>query len=99
VNWWQLFLFISLVWCLGAGAAIAQVKVKNAIDPLPSGPRGDSSCAMVPFIAIVLWSAAKLVDHIVDPWGTNIVIAIHVVLALIFIYGIVWQSMRLKRSG
>jgi hypothetical protein len=97
VNWWQLFLFISLVWCLWSATLKARIDVENTIDPLPFGPRGETSCAMVPFLAIVLCSAAKLVDLIVGPWGTNVAIAIHVVLAVIFIYGIVRQWVRLKR--
>ena len=91
-------MFIAAVWCLWAAVNKSGIDVENAIALLPFGPRGDSSCAMVPFVATVLWGAAKIADLLADPWGTRVAVAIHVVLAVTFVGGIIHERVRLRRA-
>jgi hypothetical protein len=95
--WWLLLLIVFFVWCLWAAAAAAQVAVENARQALPGGHRrGISFVPVIPVFPLVFWGAAKLIDLVVDPWGTRIVASLHAVFAVILVASIVRDSMRLR---
>ena len=101
MRWWQLLLFLSVVWCLCVVAAVTGIRLKDALDPLPDGSRrGDSSCAMIPIPVMAFWGAAKFTDLFVDPWGTIVVASVHAAFAVALIASIVrdrWRLMRHRR--
>ena|SRR5260221_14484247 len=96
--WWILLILIFLVWCLYAVAAGMQVAVENAYRPLPSGPRGISVTPyfLCPFI---LWGAAKLIDLVLNPWGTTIFGWLHAAFAVVLLGSIFrdWRRLRAKK--
>ena len=99
LNWWQLFLFIAFVWYLAVAAIRAQLALKDATDPLPTGRRGDSLHAAATSAPIVMfWGAAMLVDTVADPWGTTVVVSIHVILAGLAITCIVARPLAIKAN-
>jgi hypothetical protein len=100
VNWWQLFVFVFLVWSLLGAVARSGDAVLDATDPRPYGRRGSSSCLVILVMVVTFWGAAKLVDLVIPPWGTIVVASIHVVLALVFVFFIVryrWELRRIQR--
>jgi len=95
--WWLLLLIVFFVWCLWAAAGAAQVAVENARHPLPDGQRrGMSFVPVIPVFPLVFWGAAKLIDLVVDPWGTRIVASLHAAFAIILVTSIVPDSMHLR---
>ena len=96
--WWLLLVFVFFVWCLWAVAATTRVAVENARRPVPNGrPRGMSPAPVIPVFPLVLWGAAKLTDHYIDPWGTIIIGSLHAVYAVILVVSIVRDCVRLAR--
>src|SRR5262249_35829962 len=97
--WWLLLLFVFLVWCLWAVAATMQVAVEDARHPLTDGKRrGMSPAPVIPVFPLALWGAAKLLDLIVDPWGTMIIGSLHAVYGVILVGSIVraWRHLYVR---
>jgi hypothetical protein len=97
MSWWLLLLFVFLVWCLWAAAAISQVAALNARHPLPDGhERGMTLVPVIPVMPLIFWGGAKLIDLIADPWGTMLVASFHALLAVLFVVSIARDIIRLR---
>jgi hypothetical protein len=97
MSWWLLLLFIFLVWCLWAAAAMAQVAVYNARNSIRNGDeRGLSLVPVIPVFPLLFWGAAKLIDLIADPWGTILVLSFHAIFAVVLVVSIARDTMRLR---
>ena len=95
--WWLLLLCLLLVWCLWAVAATMEVAVRDARRPLPDGRRrGMSPMPIFPVFPLAFWGVAKLIDLIMDPWGTTVIGSLHAGYAVILVCCIVrdWRQLR-----
>lgn len=86
-----LFLWILSVWCLWVAAASAQNAVRDVREPLPEGRRrGTSIIPVIPLYPAILWLVTRGIDKLVDPWGTALMVVLH----LIFAAALSWSLIR-----
>jgi hypothetical protein len=97
MSWWSSLLFVFLVWCLWAVAAAMQAAVQDARHPLPGGQRrGVSLTPVIPVFPLALWGGAQLMDLLVSPWGTTIIVSLHAGCAVILVASMVWAWWKLR---
>lgn len=84
-SWLMLALFF-LTWYLWAVAAAAQRLADYEARQVPPERRGGVSVfPALPLFPLMAWGAALLIDRIVPPWGSRVMVAIHLVLVALFL--------------
>ena len=97
MSWWFLILIIFLTWCLWALATMLQKAAVDAINKVPKDRRGGVSIALViPLFPLLLFGAAKVADRFLAPWGTGIILWLHLLLAIPFLVSIARDWIRLR---
>jgi hypothetical protein len=77
---------------------MAQVAVSEARKGIPEGERRQVSILPgIPIFPIVFWGLALLIDQFVDPWGTNVIAGIHLVLSLIWLVSVIRDTRTLAQ--
>ena len=94
MTWWLLLIFISFTWLLWAVAGVfaKDVSIRRRECPPNSG---FSLAPVIPAFPLIFFGAAKLVDVIAQPWGTQIAVGIHALLCLAFLASILRDLIRL----
>ena len=65
---------------------MAEVAVSEEHKGIPEGEsRGVSILPGIPLFPLAFWGIALFIDQFVEPWGTNVVAGIHLVLALVWL--------------
>ena len=83
---WVLLLLLFVAWFLWLLACMAEVALSEASKGIPEGERrGVSILPGMPLFPLVFWGIALLIDQFVEPWGTNVVAGIHLVLSLVWL--------------
>ena len=80
ISLWSLFVVLSAVWLLVLVTEVVGNRVKS-----PTNPGSVSIMPAFPFMPLVFVGIAVLADAIVFPWGTRIVLVIHLIGGLIAI--------------
>jgi hypothetical protein len=94
--WLLLLVFVFFVWGLWAAAVVTQNAVLDARLPLANGQRRSMSPApVIPVFPLFVWGVAKLIDLVVDPWGTVIIGSLHVIFMVTLVVSIVRDWKRL----
>lgn len=87
---WLLPLLLFAVWSLWALAAIAELRAKELREGVAKELRGGVSVVPVlPLFPLGFWGAAALVDVWAGPWGTVVIGALHLLLALAMVFTLV----------
>jgi hypothetical protein len=95
--WWLLLLVVSLTWCLWVVAAVEGRAAADAAKRTPSDKRGGVSILpVIPLFPLVLFGVAKVVDIIADPWGTRVIVILHLLLALALLTSVARDVGRLR---
>ena len=86
---WLLPVLIFLVWFVWIGACGLGVAVEDARRGVPEGERrGTSIFPGMPFFPLVFWGIAWAIDRVLDPWGSILIGAFHVVYGVVLVVSI-----------
>ena len=97
---WVLPLLVWFAWCMWVPAAVADRAARDAANGVAQDKRGGVSVfPVLPLFPLLAWGVAVAVDRYLWPWGTLLVGAAHVVLAVTCIFSAVRNYRRLQSSA
>ncbi len=86
---WLLPVFIFAVWLLWHVACVLGAAREDARQPLPEGQRrGVSILPGIPVFPLVFWGLAWAIDQVVNPWGSILVGAFHVIFGGVLVFAV-----------
>jgi hypothetical protein len=95
MSWWAILLIVTTAtWSLWVVVGLLELRAEKLEGKRPADA-GFSAVPVIPLFPMALLGAAALVDRIKAPWGTMIVLWLHVALAA----GIVWAIVSALRRG
>lgn len=96
---WFLPSLVFFAWCMWVPAAVVERAVRDASLGIAQDKRGRVSVfPVLPLFPLLAWGAAVAVDRYLFPWGTVIVGAAHVVLAVTCSFSAFRNYRRLQSS-
>jgi hypothetical protein len=92
---WANLALVFGAWVLFVVWGLVQLAVENARLP-EEQRRGFSFLPGFPIMPLAFWGLASIIDMVVEPWGTQIIGALHGVVAVILVGLIVRECWRLR---
>ena len=87
---WSLLALLLFVWVLWLFASMAEVAVSEARKGIPEGERRQVSLLPgIPVFPLLFWGIALLFDWISSPWGTLVIVGVHIILGIFWAVSII----------
>ena len=95
---WGLLSLLCVAWIVWAFACMTEVALSESRKGIPEGERRSVSILpVIPLFPLVFWGIALFIDQFFEPWGTNVMASIHIVLSLVWLTSGIRDSRELSK--